>query len=403
MEKAATFDVIVTTYEMVKQPALSRSLWSRQYFNYLILDEGHRIKDADSQVSKAVRGVHRENSLILTGTPLQNNLVELWSLLYFLYPDVFTTNEPFAAAFDLTENVVDKEKLNQAHKVLELFMLRRLKDQVERLMPKKLETKVLCPLSNTQIFWYKALLMKDINLLARSSGEKDEGETGQTDSKKNTLNNLVMQLRKCCIHPYLFDGAEVDIDSTTCEDLIAASGKLAVLDQLLRSLYTKKHRVVLFSQFTSVLDIIEDYCKLRGWNSCRFDGSTARAKRNYIVSQFNAPESECFIFLMSTRSGGMGLNLQTADTCILMDSDWNPQPDLQAMARVHRIGQTKTVHVSVVLIMDVIFHCVYCTHILTLFNCALLNPNRSIVSFVPALSKKEWLSAKTRNCFWIGW
>jgi SWI/SNF-related matrix-associated actin-dependent regulator of chromatin subfamily A member 5 len=195
------------------------------------------------------------------------------------------------------------------------------------------------------VFWYKALLLKDINLLARND---DDSPSSATNAK--TLSNLVMQLRKCCLHPFLFDGAEVDVDKTTCEDLIAASGKLTVLDMLLRSLYEKKHRVVLFSQFTSVLDILDDYCTMRGWKHCRFDGSTPRAKRNFIVNQFNAPDSDYFVFLMSTRSGGMGLNLQTADTCILFDSDWNPQPDIQAAARVHRIGQKKTVPVRFVIL-----------------------------------------------------
>lgn len=185
-----------------------------------------------------------------------------------------------------------------------------------------------------QIWWYKAILLKDINILAKGGG-----------SNARILNNLLMQLRKCCIHPFLHPGAEPDIDATTLEDLIGASGKLAVLDKLLCSLYQKSHRVVLFSQFTSVLDLLDDYARMRGWNFCRFDGSTPRAQRNYIVNSFNADGSEKFLFLMSTRSGGMGLNLQTADTVVLFDSDWNPQPDIQAMARVHRIGQKKTVHV----------------------------------------------------------
>lgn len=141
--------------------------------------------------------------------------------------------------------------------------------------------------------------MKNINMLARING--DESATGAATAK--CLSNLVMQLRKCCLHPFLFDGAEVDIDCTTCEDLIAASGKLAVLDMLLRSLYEKNHRVVLFSQFTAVLDILDDYCTMRGFKHCRFDGSTARAKRNHIVNQFNAEGSDLFVFLMSTRSG----------------------------------------------------------------------------------------------------
>ena len=140
-----------------------------------------------------------------------------------------------------------------------------------------------------------------------------------------------MQLRKCCDHPFLFKGMEDDIENTSVMDLISSSGKLSVLDLLLRSLFQKNHRVVLFSQFTAMLDIIEDYCEMRGWKFCRFDGSTPRARRNLIVNDFNAPNSNKFLFLMSTRSGGMGLNLQTADTCILFDSDWNPQADVQAM------------------------------------------------------------------------
>lgn len=328
-----SYDIIVTTYEMAKSPAL-QSMWSRQHFNLLVLDEGHKIKNNDCQISAAVRRIHSENRIILTGTPLANNLVEMWSLLNFLVPDVFTTSAPFGQAFNLTLNVVDPKKLSQAHHVLSIFMLRRLKLQVEKLMPKKIETKVTCPLSNSQIFWYKSLLLKDLSKITAGGA-----------GKAKVLNNLIMQLRKCCLHPFLFTGAE-DVEAmTTLETLVGASGKLAVLDKLLQSLFKKGHRVTLFSQFTQVLDILDDYCTLRGWKYCRFDGSTARAKRNFVVNSFNAPDSEKFIFLMSTRSGGMGLNLQTADTCILFDSDWNPQPDIQAMARVHRIGQTKTVHV----------------------------------------------------------
>ena len=315
--------MVISTYEMCKAATL-RHFWLRQQFNLLVLDEGHRIKGHENQTAQAVRRIKSEMRLLLTGTPLANNLVELYSLLNFLAPDVFTTSEPFAEAFDLTLNVVDPVRLEQAHHLLKAFMLRRLKDEVEKLMPKKIETKVICPLSNMQIWWYKAVLLKDINLLTR-------GNDAKVNSK--SLANLIMQLRKVCIHPFLFPDTE-DPDSTSLEELIGASGKLTVLDKLLRSLYEKGHRVVLFTQFTSVLDILEDYANMRGWNALRFDGGTARAKRNYVVNSFNAPGSDKFLFLMSTRAGGMGLNLQTADTCILFDSDWNPQPDIQSMARV---------------------------------------------------------------------
>jgi len=342
---SSEYDVVITTYEMAKSSDLTH-LWRRQHFNYVVLDEGHIIKEAKTQISQAVRKLHSENVLILTGTPLQNNLYELWSILNYLYPDILTTSSPFSEAFDIGKNAIDKEQLNNAHELLGLFMLRRLKVEVERLMPKKIETKVVCPLSNMQKHWYKSLLLKDMGTLASASEkEKNEGDSNLGQNSYKQLNNLIMQLRKCCNHPFVFDGAEGELGNTTCQDLIAASGKLAVLDKLLLSLFQKGHRVVVFSQFTTILNIIDDYCFLRGWKYCRFDGSTSRAKRNFVVRSFNDPESDSFIFLLSTRSGGMGLNLQSADTCILYDSDWNPQPDIQAMARVHRIGQTKTVHV----------------------------------------------------------
>lgn len=305
-------------------------------------------------------------TLVSNYISLQNNLAELVSLLNFLHPDIFTNHKAFEHAFDITNNLIDKKKMQQSQKVLDLFMLRRLKTQVEKLLPKKVETKVCvifllpfgrimkdrsltphlfwyqvyCPLSKMQVSWYKQILMKDIGFLA---GKDSGGELSATTGAK--LLGMFMQLRKACIHPFLFDGAEPEIGASSLQDLVGASGKLAVLDALLISLFKKGHRCVLFSQFTSMLDILADYCNLRGWNYHLFDGRTPRAKRNYFVNSFNAPDSPVFLFLMSTRSGSMGLNLQTADTCILFDSDQNPQQDLQAQARVHRIGQTKTVHV----------------------------------------------------------
>ncbi|GFH13582.1 uncharacterized protein HaLaN_09500 [Haematococcus lacustris] len=163
----------------------------------------------------------------------------------------------------------------------------------------------------------------------------------------NKMMNLLMQLRKVCNHPYLFNiDAEPNFDGvTTGEDIVEASGKMQVLDRMLQKLKQKGHRVVLFSQFSRMLDILEDYIHLRGWKYKRLDGSTNRIQRMIDIQQFNKPNSDVFMYILCTRAGGLGVNLQTADTCILFDSDWNPQQDLQAMARVHRIGQTKPVHV----------------------------------------------------------
>jgi len=337
-DHATEYDIILTTYDMIKVPAL-KSLYCRLHFNYLVLDEGHKIKGHETQIAQAARKIHAGNKLLLTGTPLQNNLVELWALLNFLHPDILTTLEPFHKHYDLNNNVVDKSFLMKTSKLLEQFMLRRLKFEVEKLIPEKLETKVYCPMSKTQIFWYKSLLQKDIGQLS------DMEDSPNTTSKYYLLRCLFVQLRKCCNHPFLFKGSEIDEEKTSLQELVAASGKLSVLDMLLQSLYKKDNRAVLFSQFTTMLDIIEDYCIMRGWKYCRLDGSTERAKRNHLINRFNEPDSSYFLFLVSTKSGGTGLNLQSADTCILFDSDWNPQSDIQAMGRVHRIGQTKTVHI----------------------------------------------------------
>ncbi len=161
--------------------------------------------------------------------------------------------------------------------------------------------------------------MNEVESLIRLTEAQDGGDPNAGAGKHAMLRNLVMQLRKACLHPHLFDFAKPDSPggaATTAEELIATSGKLAVLDKLLRSMFRRGHRTCLFSQFTSMLDILEDYCSLRGWRYCRFDGSTPRAQRNHVINQFNAPGSQVFVFLMSTRSGGLGINLQTADTCM---------------------------------------------------------------------------------------
>jgi SWI/SNF-related matrix-associated actin-dependent regulator of chromatin subfamily A member 5 len=160
--------------------------------------------------------------------------------------------------------------------------------------------------------------MNEVESLIRLTEAQDGGDPSASVGKHQMLRNLVMQLRKACLHPYLFDFAEPDrpAGAATADELVATSGKLAVLDKLLLSLFRGGHRACVFSQFTSMLDILEDYCSLRGWRYCRFDGSTPRAQRNHIINQFNAPGSRVFIFLMSTRSGGLGINLQTADTCM---------------------------------------------------------------------------------------
>ncbi|BDA46823.1 probable global transcription activator SNF2L1 [Coccomyxa sp. Obi] len=345
----SSFDVAVTTYDMIGSKDLGNSMSRTITWRYLILDEGHKIKNELTQVAQRMRHVSCQNVMLLTGTPLQNNLHELYALLSFMHPDIFTTSEPFDQAFDLTRNRVDNDALEAAHRLLQPICLRRLKEDVEKTLPARVETRIHCPLSSMQTFWYRRLLLKDSAMLKSLEKEvsKEEGvkyEEGNDTWKK--LQALFMQLRKCCNHPYLFPGAEADFDGNqTGEDLVEASGKLAVLDRMLAMLHERGHRVTLFSQFNIMLDIIEDYLIMRGYKYVRLDGSTSRVQRMIDINRFNAPNSNLFIYILNTKAGGLGVNLQTADTCILYDSDWNPQWDLQAMARVHRIGQTKTCHV----------------------------------------------------------
>ncbi|KAJ1628926.1 SNF2 family N-terminal domain-containing protein [Pavlovales sp. CCMP2436] len=324
------FDICITTYEVCisEKSAIKKIKWS-----YLIIDEAHRIKNETSVLSQVVRMFETANRLLITGTPLQNNLHELWAMLNFLLPDIFSDATDFDAWFDVAgkSTLVGDSFVGKLHKILRPFLLRRLKADVEKdLLPKK-EVKLYVGMSEMQRTWYKNILSKNIDALNSSQN-------------RVRMLNILMQLRKCVNHPYLFEGAEQP-PFTNDERLVKNSAKLDLLDKLLPRLQKDGHRVLLFSQMTRMLDILEDYCYWKGYQYCRIDGSTNGEARDAAMEEYNAPGSEKFIFLLSTRAGGLGINLATADTVILYDSDWNPQMDLQAQDRAHRIGQKKQVKV----------------------------------------------------------
>ena len=176
------------------------------------------------------------------------------------------------------------------------------------------------------------------NILLQSSPMENSDD-------KSFYNNKLMQLRKVCLHPYLFPEAEDKTLPPFGEHLVEASGKMKVLDKLLFKLYCEKHQVLIFSQFTMMLNILEDFCNYRQYTYCRIDGNTEMDMRDSQISAFVEKDSPYFIFLLSTRAGGLGINLASADTVIIYDSDFNPQMDMQAMDRAHRIGQTNPVMV----------------------------------------------------------
>ena len=404
--KNTKIDVIVTTYETF----VAESGWFKRAFvwRYCVLDEGHKIKNSQSDVSRSLQSLRAEFRLLLTGTPLQNNLHEAWALLHWLYPEVFTedTADNFKQAFDLTRGRVSTSFMDDARYLLELVMLRRLKSSagVDLGLPPKEEILLFVPLTPMQRFWYQRFLTrvdtnmldqlfkgakakevravqlqadedaKDSTLMQRAQADladplaaddvwaeskeivakavqNEEVDTKSSDWRK--LMNLVMQLRKVCSHPYILPNAAPD-PYYLGEHIKAASGKFIVLDKLVEEVVIKKRKkLLIFSGFTSTLDLCEDLLMMKGANTVeeatfrylRLDGSTGRARRNLGIRMFNDKTSEFQVMLISTKAGGLGINLASASDVVFMDEDWNPQITIQAEARAHRIGQTQKVTV----------------------------------------------------------
>ncbi|CAL5209739.1 unnamed protein product [Lathyrus oleraceus] len=334
------FNVMITHYDLIMR---DKAFLKKIKWNYLIVDEGHRLKNHESVLAKTLDNSYNiQRRLLLTGTPIQNSLQELWSLLNFLLPNIFNSvqnfedwfNAPFADRVDVS--LSDEEQLliiRRLHQVIRPFILRRKKNEVEKFLPGKSQVILKCDMSAWQKVYYQQVT--DVGRVGLDNGS----------GKSKSLQNLTMQLRKCCNHPYLFVG---DYDMYKCkEEIVRASGKFELLDRLLPKLRRAGHRVLLFSQMTRLMDTLEVYLRLHDFKYLRLDGSTKTEERGSLLRKFNAPDSPYFMFLLSTRAGGLGLNLQTADTVIIFDSDWNPQMDQQAEDRAHRIGQKKEVRVFV--------------------------------------------------------
>ncbi|KAL8951956.1 MAG: hypothetical protein Q9222_002108, partial [Ikaeria aurantiellina] len=439
------FPVVCTSYEICMRD--KKDLANYQW-KFIVVDEGHRLKNFNCKLVKELKQYPAESRMILTGTPLQNNLSELWSLLNFLLPEAFSDLEQFESIFDFTdvqgndshENFLTqerkKETINSLHAILKPFLLRRVKVDVENHLPKKREYILYAPLTPIQKEIYRSIKegnirsyleekaierISGVSLNSKLTGAKRKApgsgkatpnkstkssrdstpassiRGGRTRAKRKTyaeisdaqffkhldsdnsgvdssndtpqdsdsdsdppdsteqdlkaarrevsrkaLQNPIMQLRLACNSPHHFHypwSPDTDPDNT----LITHSGKMLMLDRLVPYLFAKGHKVILFSQFSRQLDFLEEWATtLRGWPVCRIDGGVKAEDRTSQIEDFNT-RKECRLFLLSTRAGGLGINLTAADTVILYDSDWNPQQDLQAQDRAHRIGQTRPV------------------------------------------------------------
>uniref|UniRef100_A0A915IUY1 Uncharacterized protein n=1 Tax=Romanomermis culicivorax TaxID=13658 RepID=A0A915IUY1_ROMCU len=347
-------NVLLTTYEYVIK---DKCILSKLRWKYMIIDEGHRMKNHHCKLTQILNTFYSApHRLLLTGTPLQNKLPELWALLNFLLPSIFKCcnnfeqwfNAPFATTGEKVEINQEESMLiiRRLHKVLRPFLLRRLKKEVESQLPDKVEYVIKCDMSALQRALYTHMQSKGVMLTNQADAKSGAGGV-------KTLMNTVMQMRKLCNHPFLFEHIEkamahhLGYGKDTCDipDLYRVSGKFELLDRILPKLKQSGHKVLLFTQMTQVLTILEDYFNQRDFSYLRLDGTTKSDDRGLLLEQFNAPSSKHFIFLLSTRAGGLGLNLQTADTVIIFDSDWNPHQDIQAQDRAHRIGQQREVRV----------------------------------------------------------
>ncbi|CAM9201270.1 unnamed protein product [Scytosiphon promiscuus] len=396
MKDPAEFDVVVTTHETL--PAEGSFFKKRFLWQVVIVDEGQdRLRNDKTQLSQKLKQVNSICRVVITSSPPQSNLHQIWAMLHFLMPDVFTadTAESFEQGFDHATGWCESRRIEQAKELLSVFMLRRIKAEVKLDLPPKQEVKVLVKLSPAQRLVYHHLLVKQDPKMAkaiRAEAQKHKegggdvvvgaatgvagGERGEVqspspkrraDAHYRKLTDLLLQLRKACDHPHMLldvnNACAGETESQAVDNLVTASGKLALLDRMLPRLQERGHRCLIFSQFPSMLEILQDLCLARGYEHVRLDSNsttttittTAAAaaaaaasdvRRRLDVRRFNAPGSKVSIALVElSTAAALTINLASADTVILYDSHWDPRVDTRAIETAHRIGQTKAVKV----------------------------------------------------------
>ncbi|KAG8184140.1 hypothetical protein JTE90_010186 [Oedothorax gibbosus] len=325
------FHVLLTSYELV---CIDTTMLGSIDWQVLVVDEAHRLKNNQSKFFKILNAYKIAYKLLLTGTPLQNNLEELFHLLNFLNSQRFCDIQGFLNEF---ADLAKEDQVKKLHDLLGCHLLRRLKADVLKNIPAKSEFIVRVDLATLQKKYYKYILTRNFEALNSKGG-----------GHQVSLLNIMMDLKKCCNHPYLFPAAAQEAPKLSNgayegSNLVKACGKLILLQKMLRKLHNDGHRVLIFSQMTKMLDILEDFLEAEQYKYERIDGGITGGMRQEAIDRFNTPGAPQFAFLLSTRAGGLGINLATADTVIIYDSDWNPHNDIQAFSRAHRIGQANKV------------------------------------------------------------
>ncbi|RMY11641.1 hypothetical protein D0868_03017 [Hortaea werneckii] len=327
--------VVVTSYDAAADENC-RKFFRSVPWQGLIVDEGQRLKNDKNMLYSALGALKAPFRILLTGTPLQNNQRELFNLLQFL-DDSYKAEELEERFQDLTQ-----EKIAELHDMIRPFFLRRTKAQVLTFLPPMSQIIVPVSMSIVQKKLYRSILAKNPDLMKAifsAEGSLKQGERG-------SLSNILMQLRKCLCHPFVYSKSIEERNvgiAASHRNLVDASSKLKLLELLLPELKKRGHRVLIFSQFLDMLDIVEDFMEGMGFAFQRLDGSMGALQKQKRIDEYNAPDSSLFAFLLSTRAGGVGINLATADTVIILDPDFNPHQDIQALSRAHRIGQNKKV------------------------------------------------------------
>ncbi|XP_052873421.1 chromatin-remodeling complex ATPase chain Iswi-like [Anopheles cruzii] len=330
LRAAKTWDVAVTSYEFIRD---YRAYFGKLNWTYAILDEGHRAKNESTRFSREFSKCNIASMILLTGTPVHNNLHELWALLNLMMPSFFNNADHFNSWFEV-ENCIDPhhEQTIRLKNLLKQLMLRRTKDELKTAIPPKVHILISMPPTREMLIWTRNVLDRKLTQI-----------TGLGLQASLPVRQVLTFLRQAVLHPYLIPGAEPVEEVLVTQAIVDYSPKMIVLDRLLEKLFQRGSKVLIFSQFVKIIRILQDYMDWRGYEYCVLTGKDKDNQEQ--IDEFSRPGSKYFVFLISTRAGGLGINLVTADTVIFYDIDYNPQMDYQAEDRAHRFGQRSKVHI----------------------------------------------------------